>query len=103
MKWYAVYRGRCPGVYDSWSECNEQVIYYEGSSHDSFNSREKAEYHYNQYVLKQKRKSELVGSVDGLTGCASQKRLIGFSGWKNLIILLQFVIIVMLLLSCGRM
>ena len=103
MKWYAVYRGRCPGVYDSWSECNEQVIYYEGSSHDSFNSREKAEYHYNQYVLKQKRKSELVGSVDGLTGCASQKWLIRFSGRKNLIILLQFVIIVVLLLSFGRM
>ena len=70
-------------VYDSWYEFNEQVIYYEGSSNDLFNSREKAEYHYNQYVLKQKRKYELVGSVDGLIGCASQKRLIGFSGWKN--------------------
>ena len=54
-------------------------------------------------MLKQKRKFELVGSVDGLTGCASQKRLIGFSGWKKLIILLQFVITEVLLLSCGRM
>ena len=82
MKLYAVYRVRCLGLYDSWSECNEQVIYYEDSSHDSFNSREKAEYHYSQYVLKQKRKSELVSSVDGLTGCASTKQLIKFSGWK---------------------
>ena len=89
----------CPRVYDSWSECNEQVIYYEGSSHDSCNSREKAEYHYNQYFPKQKRKSELVGSPDAFTGCASQNWLIKFVGWKDLIILLQFVIIVVLLLS----
>ena len=91
-----VYSGRHPGVYDSWSECNEQVLRYEGSSHDSFNSREKAEYHYNQYVLNQKGKTELGNG-------ASQKRLIGFSGLKNLIILFQFVVIVVLLLSCGHM
>ena len=90
MKWYVVYRGRCPGVYDSWSECNEQILRYEGNSHDSFNKRETTEYHYNQYLLKQKRKTELRNG-------ASQTRLSWFSGLKNFIILFQFVIIVVLL------
>uniref|UniRef100_A0A453QL78 Uncharacterized protein n=1 Tax=Aegilops tauschii subsp. strangulata TaxID=200361 RepID=A0A453QL78_AEGTS len=41
-KWYAVYRGRCPSVDDSWSTCNEQVLRYKGNSFDLFNSRDEA-------------------------------------------------------------
>jgi len=48
------------------------------------------EYHHNQYLLKQKRKTELRNG-------ASQTRLSWFSGLKNFIILFQFVIIVVLL------
>ena len=90
MKWYVVYRGRCLGVYTSWSECNEQILCYEGNSHESFDNRETAEYHYNQYLLTQKRKT------DECNG-ASKTRLSWFSGLKNFIILFQFVIIVVLL------
>ena len=32
-KWYAVYIGRLPGVYDEWSECQAQVNRFPGSSY----------------------------------------------------------------------
>lgn len=48
MKSYVVYRGSCPGVYDSWPSCNEQVIGYKGCSFEGFNSREEAENDYSK-------------------------------------------------------
>ena len=41
-KWYAVYRGRVPGVYDEWSECQAQVDRFPGSSHKGFQSKTEA-------------------------------------------------------------
>ena len=54
------------------------------------------ENYYNQYVLDKKRNTELGNGT-------SEKQLIGLSRLKNLIILFQFVLIVVLFLSCGRM
>lgn len=89
MKWYVVY-SRCPGVYDSWPSYNEQVIGYKGCSFEGFNSREETENDYSKYVLKEKSNHE-VGKGAG--------QLSALSGFKNLIILFQFILIVMLLLS----
>jgi viroplasmin and RNaseH domain-containing protein len=36
MTWYVVYRGKQPGVYDSWARCNEQVAGYKKNSYKSF-------------------------------------------------------------------
>ena len=50
-KWYAVYRGRVPGVYDEWSECQAQVDRFSGSSHKGFESKSEAEASYLKFTL----------------------------------------------------
>lgn len=43
MKYYAVKRGRTPGIYETWTDCREQVQGYSGAAFKSFGSREEAE------------------------------------------------------------
>lgn len=42
-KFYVVWKGKNPGIYDSWQECEEQVRGYEGAVYKSFPTREAAE------------------------------------------------------------
>lgn len=42
-KYYAVKSGRIPGVYETWSECEEQVKGYSGAVYKSFKSKTDAE------------------------------------------------------------
>ena len=41
-KFYVVWRGLVPGVYESWEECEAQVKGYEGAVYKSFKTREEA-------------------------------------------------------------
>lgn len=43
QKYYVVWAGVNPGIYDSWTECQLQVKGYEGAKYKSFESREEAE------------------------------------------------------------
>ena len=43
QKYYVVWQGRQPGIYDSWPECQEQVQGVAGAQYKSFESREAAE------------------------------------------------------------
>lgn len=36
QRYYVVWEGRVPGVYDNWSDCEEQVINYPGARYKSF-------------------------------------------------------------------
>jgi hypothetical protein len=40
---YAVRKGKTPGVYDSWDDCQYQVHQFSGAIFKSFSSREEAE------------------------------------------------------------
>ena len=42
MKYYVVWEGREPGVYDSWDECQQQVDGYPGARYKSYPSAEAA-------------------------------------------------------------
>lgn len=42
-KWYAVQKGRVPGIYTTWSECEKQVRGYSGAVYKSFLTRTEAE------------------------------------------------------------
>ena len=54
MKWYVVYNGRVPGVYDDWSLCNQQVVGFSKSSYKSFKTKhEAAEGCYSGYCCKE--------------------------------------------------
>src|SRR3954469_23054004 len=50
-KWYAVYIGRRPGVYDEWSECHAQVNRFRGSSYKGFQSKSEAEGSYLKFMV----------------------------------------------------
>lgn len=41
-KWYVVWVGQEPGVYDSWNECREQIQNYPGARYKSFDSQDEA-------------------------------------------------------------
>lgn len=49
-KFYAVRKGRKPGIYNTWPECNEQVKGYKGAEYKSFTD----EYDAVDYVNKEK-------------------------------------------------
>ena len=43
MKFYVVWKGVTPGVYDSWTDCQLQIKGYKGALYKSFDTREEAE------------------------------------------------------------
>ena len=52
-KWYAVYVGHVPGVYDEWPECQAQVSGFSGGSQKGFDSRAEAEASYLRFIAQQ--------------------------------------------------
>jgi viroplasmin and RNaseH domain-containing protein len=53
-KWYAVYVGHVPGVYDEWPECQAQVYRFPGGSQKGFDSRMEAEASYLRFIAQQR-------------------------------------------------
>ena len=51
-KWYAVYVGHVPGVYE-WPECQAQVSCFSGGSQKGFDSRAEAEASYLRFIENQ--------------------------------------------------
>ena len=49
-KWYAVYVGHVPGVYDEWPECQAQVSGFSDGSQKGFDSRAEAEASYLRFI-----------------------------------------------------
>lgn len=47
-KYYVVWKGRQPGIYTSWKECQKKIAGYKGAQYKSFPSFEAAEKAYNQ-------------------------------------------------------
>ncbi|NDV64303.1 viroplasmin family protein [Bacteroides sp. 224] len=43
QKYYVVWQGVTPGIYDSWTQCQLQIKGYEGAKYKSFNTKEEAE------------------------------------------------------------
>ncbi|GHT15651.1 ribonuclease H [Bacteroidia bacterium] len=41
-KWYVVWKGAAPGVYESWAECKRQTEGFEGALYKSFDTKENA-------------------------------------------------------------
>lgn len=47
QKYYVVWKGVTPGIYDSWTECQLQIKNYKGAVYKSFPTREEAEVAFN--------------------------------------------------------
>lgn len=41
-KYYAVRKGKTPGIYDTWDECKDQVMGYSGAEYKKFNTENEA-------------------------------------------------------------
>lgn len=48
--WYVVHRGKVPGVYNSWEECQKQVNDYRNNNYKGFQTRNEAKDYYNHEV-----------------------------------------------------
>ena len=48
--WYVVHRGKVPGIYNSWEECQKQVNGYNNNIYKGFKTRKEAEDYYNHKV-----------------------------------------------------
>ena len=46
-KYYAVRKGRIPGIYNTWNECKEQVLGFSGADYKSFTSLDEANAYLN--------------------------------------------------------
>ena len=53
MAWYVVFRGRNPGVYREWQDCNDQVCGFPNCSFRIYPSRDEAMAAYLAYFKKQ--------------------------------------------------
>ena len=51
-KYYTVWKGVNPGVYDDWKECKRQIDGFEGALYKSFPSKEEASEAYNDVAYK---------------------------------------------------
>ena len=45
-KYYAVKKGKTPGIYENWDDCKKQVIGFKGAVYKSFETEEEA----NEYM-----------------------------------------------------
>lgn len=59
MKFYAVKKGRKPGIYLSWSECEAQVKGFNGAQYKSFKTKEEAQKYLGVQKEKQKESPEV--------------------------------------------
>ena len=55
-KWYVVYEGRVPRVYDEWEDCLKQVNNFKGNNYKGYKSKEEAEARYLNHLLAEERK-----------------------------------------------
>jgi len=62
-KYYTVWKGHHPGIFESWDDCKAQIKGFEGVQYKSFESFEAAKQalkgHYKDYIIKGTFKSEL--------------------------------------------
>ena len=65
LSYYAVRRGRVPGIYSKWAEAHEQVDGYPGNSHMRFDSYEEAEQFMGGKIERRRsRDASLMGGID---------------------------------------
>ena len=57
-KFYVVWKGRNPGIYDNWEACKQEVVNFQGARYKGFPDKESAEAAYENGPESGKRKTE---------------------------------------------
>ncbi|MCM1376858.1 MAG: ribonuclease H family protein [Clostridium sp.] len=75
-KFYVVWEGRNPGVYDSWEDARDQIENFQGAKYKSFNTPEEAAEAYRRYTHRTdiKELGRLLRNDDRVTKSASLPR-----------------------------
>ena len=91
-KWYVVFEGTVPGVYEEWDDCVKQVNGFKGNYYKGYKTREEAEARYNNHRLEKER--DMKGKERKMKGGGERKK-----NPKNTIIVVSmlFMVIVFLL------
>ena len=80
MKYYAVRSGRQPGIYESWTDCREQIYQYPGAVYKSFTDKEAAESYLQEQASPTAINDNLpFAFVDG--SCRATGGLYGYGGF----------------------
>jgi viroplasmin and RNaseH domain-containing protein len=59
-KWYVVYSGRVPGVYEEWEDCQAQVTNFSGNYYKGYKTRELAVSKWRRHVWKKNQMNFLI-------------------------------------------
>jgi ribonuclease HI len=62
MAWYFVFRGRKPGVYESWAVYSEYVVGFSGAAFQSYSIRMRAKQAYQAFLKHIAEKGEHVSN-----------------------------------------
>jgi viroplasmin and RNaseH domain-containing protein len=62
IAWFVVFRGRNPGIYESWTVCSEYVIGFIGATFQSYSTRMQAEEAYQAFLKHITEKGEHVSN-----------------------------------------
>lgn len=65
MKYYAVKKGRIPGIYLSWDECKKQVNGFSGALYQSFSTQQEAQLYLESMEASSVNDFDCVAYVDG--------------------------------------
>jgi viroplasmin and RNaseH domain-containing protein len=59
-RWYMVYSGQVPGVYEEWEDCQAQVTNFSGNCYKGYKTRELAVSKWRRHVWKKNRMKFLI-------------------------------------------
>ncbi|MBQ9232579.1 MAG: ribonuclease H family protein [Lachnospiraceae bacterium] len=79
MKFYAVRKGRTPGIYMTWPECQAQTNGFKGAEFKSFETREEAESYISGVTKQTEAQHHSYAFVDGSFN--SERKVYGYGGF----------------------
>lgn len=71
-KYYVVWEGKSPGIYESWNECKSQVEGYAGAKYKAFGTRTEAEEAYREGWKRTFSRAQKAGKPDHAAGRPSR-------------------------------
>jgi viroplasmin and RNaseH domain-containing protein len=59
MTWYAMYKGKVPGVYAEWKNCHKQVNKFSGNSYKGYPTKEQVDASYLEHLAGERRNQNM--------------------------------------------
>ncbi|KAK7301258.1 hypothetical protein RJT34_12119 [Clitoria ternatea] len=66
-KWYVVYNGKKPGVYDNWDDCYNQIDGFNGNRYERVSTKSRAQKAYREHRLREEYRKHQATTEDSST------------------------------------